>query len=69
MTKKKKRNPAKIFVDPTIFSMNKFPHFQPKSVTFWKINSLEVFFYSSPCKVKTTSTATTATKNKNKIIN
>ena len=59
------RNRAKIYVDPTILSVNKFSHFQPKSVKSAKI----IFFYSTPCKVKTastvTTTTTTATNNNN----
>lgn len=45
-----------------IFTMNKFSHFDLKSVKFTKINSLKVFFYSAPCKVKTASSETTTTE-------
>ena len=38
--------------------MNKFSHFQPKSAKSAKINSLKEFFYSKPCKAKTTTTTT-----------
>ena len=49
-------------MDPAIFTMSKFSHFHLKSVKFTKIDSLKVFFYSAPCKVKTTSSETTTTE-------